>query len=89
MIIADEPTNPNCTGDGAELVDLLGALPGEFGTAVLHLTDDMDLASRVCDRLVVLRGGRVVEKGPTDRVVARPRHPYTESLVAQAGARAA
>lgn len=89
MVVADEPTDPNCSRDGAELVELLGELPGELGVAVLHLTSDLNLARRGCDRLVVLRGGRVVEQGPTEQVLAHPEHPYTEALVAQCDVRAA
>lgn len=89
MVIADEPTDPNCTRDGTELAELLGELAGEFGIAVLHLTSDLDLARRACGRLVVLRGGRVIEHGPTDRVLAHPRQPYIEALVADVGVGAA
>jgi len=65
----------------AEIADLLEELRARRGVAVLHITHDLALAQRSCDRLVVLRAGRVVEQGPTDAVLARPEHPYTRALI--------
>ncbi len=64
----------------AEISDLLEELRARRGVAILHITHDLALAQR-CDRLVVLRGGRVVEQGFTDNVLAQPAHPYTRALI--------
>ncbi len=81
LILADEPTQMLDASLRSELTDLLQELRRNRGLAVLHITHDLALAQRCCDRLVVLRGGRVVEHGPTDEVLSRPGHPYTRALV--------
>ncbi|MQA14641.1 MAG: ATP-binding cassette domain-containing protein [Pseudonocardiaceae bacterium] len=81
LVLADEPTQMLDASLRAELVDLMEELRSGRGVAVLHITHDLALAQRSCDRLVVLRGGRVVEQGPTHAVLARPAHPYTRALI--------
>jgi peptide/nickel transport system ATP-binding protein len=81
LLLADEPV-----GLRDELIELYRQLRLRYGVAVLHLTHDLDLARRCCDRLVVLRGGRVVEHGPTEQIVAHPAHPYTAAWVSGAAA---
>jgi peptide/nickel transport system ATP-binding protein len=89
LVLADEPTTMLGDGRCRELVDLLDELRVGHGIAVLYLTHDLELARRGCDQLVVLRGGRVVEQGPTERLLAHPEHPYTAELVGLAGNAAA
>lgn len=89
LVMADEPTTMLDVGACRELVDLLDEMRARHGIAVLYLTHDLELARRGCDRLVVLRGGRVVEQGPTERVMAHPAHPYTAALVSGAESTAA
>jgi peptide/nickel transport system ATP-binding protein len=84
LVLADEPTWMLTGPARRELIDLLSELRARRGTAVLYLTEDLELARRGCDRLVVLRGGRVVEHGPTEQVLNRPEHPYTAELIAAA-----
>ena len=84
LVLADEPTQMLDASLRGELVDLLGQLCARRRMAVLHITHDLALAQRGCHRLVVLRDGVVVEHGPTERVLGRPRHPYTAALVAAA-----
>lgn len=81
LILADEPTQMLDASMRAGIVDLLGELCSTRGVAVVHITHDLALAQRSCDRLVVLSAGRVVEEGPTERVLATPAHPYTVALV--------
>jgi peptide/nickel transport system ATP-binding protein len=81
LILADEPTQMLDGSLRAELADLIEELRGAHGVAVLHITHDLALAQRSCDRLVVLRGGRVVEEGACDAVLTRPAHPYTRALL--------
>ncbi|MGH3979502.1 MAG: ATP-binding cassette domain-containing protein, partial [Pseudonocardiaceae bacterium] len=80
LLLADEPTQMLDASLRAAISDLLAQLRARRGVAVLHITHDLALAQR-CDRLVVLRGGRVVEQGPTRDVLARPAHPYTRALI--------
>lgn len=84
LILADEPTQMLDASLRAELTDLIEELRASHGVAVLHITHDLALAQRSCDRLVVLHGGRVVEHGPTGAVLTRPEHPYTRALISAA-----
>ncbi|MDQ4104151.1 MAG: ATP-binding cassette domain-containing protein, partial [Actinomycetota bacterium] len=81
VILADEPTQMLDGSLRAELADLLGELRSMHGVAVLHITHDLALAQRSCDRLVVLQAGQVVEQGATGVLLSRPEHPYTAALI--------
>ncbi len=81
LILADEPTQMLDASLRAGMADLLDELRARRGVAVLHITHDLALAQRSCDRLVVLHAGRIVEQGPTDAVLSRPDHPYTVALL--------
>ncbi len=64
-----------------ELLGSLERLRDRFGVSYLCITHDLILARAFCDRLVVLREGRVVEAGPTQSVMTSPRDPYTRALI--------
>jgi peptide/nickel transport system ATP-binding protein len=81
LILADEPTQMLDASLRAGMADLLDELRVARGVAVLHITHDLALAQRSCDRLVVLHAGRIVEQGLTDAVLSRPAHPYTVALL--------
>ncbi|MPZ66087.1 MAG: ATP-binding cassette domain-containing protein [Pseudonocardiaceae bacterium] len=81
LLLADEPTQMLDASLRAELADLMEELRASRGIAVLHITHDLALAQRCCDRLVVLHRGRVVEHGPTGAVLSHPEHPYTRALI--------
>ncbi|MET8684684.1 ABC transporter ATP-binding protein [Streptomyces sp. NPDC004732] len=84
VLIADEPTTALDARVQRQVLDLLGELQHEFGTAVLLVTHDVDMVAAVTDRMLVMRGGRTVETGPTRRVLSAPSHPYTRALVGAA-----
>lgn len=84
LILADEPTEMLDAPLRHDLIDLLDRQCVRRGIAVLHVTHDLELAKRGCERLVVLRGGTLVEQGPTERVLSSPEHPYTAALVSAA-----
>lgn len=84
LILADEPTQMLDASLRRGLVDLIDELATGRGIAVLHVTHDLALAQHSCARLAVMCRGRVVEAGPTDRLLAAPRHDYTAALVAAA-----
>jgi peptide/nickel transport system ATP-binding protein len=84
LILADEPTQMLDASLRRGLVDLIDELATDRGIAVLHVTHDLALAQHSCARLAVMCRGRVVEAGPTDRLLAAPRHDYTAALVAAA-----
>ena len=81
LIIADEPTTALDVTIQAQIVELLRGLTADTGTAMLFITHDLGLVSRFARTVAVMYAGRIVESGPTREVFARPRHPYTQSLL--------
>lgn len=82
LLIADEATSALDTIVQAGIVRLLNRLVTEDGLSLLFITHDLPLATALADRLLVLRGGRIVESGTPREIVETPRHPYVASLVA-------
>ena len=82
VLIADEPTTALDVTVQAQIFDLLRELGREHGTAIVLITHDMGAVAEMAERLIVMYAGRVVEEGPVDTVIERPRHPYTEGLIA-------
>ncbi len=80
LIVADEPTTALDATIQARIVQLIAELQRHEGTAVLFITHDLRLASRICDQIIVLYAGRAVERGPTATLLAQPAHPYTRCL---------
>jgi oligopeptide/dipeptide ABC transporter ATP-binding protein len=80
LIIADEPTTAVDVTVQRQILDLLGKVK-ESGTAVVLITHDLGVARALCEDLLVMYAGRVVERGPTAEVIGSPRHPYTRGLV--------
>ena len=81
LVIADEPTSALDVSVQAVVLDLLRALQAELGFACLFVSHDLAVVDSIAARTVVLSGGRVVESGPTEQVLARPREDYTRRLV--------
>jgi putative phosphonate transport system ATP-binding protein len=82
VVFMDEPTGGLDVSVQARLLDLLRRLVGELGLAVVLVTHDLAVARLLSQRMMVMRGGRVIEEGLTDRVLDDPREPYTQLLVA-------
>ncbi|MEU8762674.1 ABC transporter ATP-binding protein [Streptomyces sp. NPDC048659] len=82
LLLADEPTTALDVTTQAEVVALLGRLRERFGTGLLFVTHDLDLAAAISDRVYVMYAGRIAESGPAAELFARPRHPYTAALLA-------
>jgi peptide/nickel transport system ATP-binding protein len=81
LLIADEPTTALDVRVQEQVLELLIDLAGERGMAVLLITHDLGIVAGFADHVVVLRHGRVVERGPTDDIFYRPAHPYTRGLL--------
>lgn len=81
LLIADEPTTALDVTIQAQILRLLVQLRLELGISIIMITHDMGVVAELCDDLVVMYGGRVVEKGPVRDVFASPRHPYTAALL--------
>ncbi|MFF7442856.1 ABC transporter ATP-binding protein [Streptomyces sp. NPDC008122] len=82
LLLADEPTTALDVTTQAEVIALLGKLRERFGTGLLFVTHDLDLAAAISDRVYVMYAGRIAESGPADEIFERPRHPYTAALLA-------
>jgi peptide/nickel transport system ATP-binding protein len=82
VLVADEPTSALDVTVQAEILDLLRRLREEVGMSVLFISHDLAVMAELCDRIAVMERGRMVEEGPTGRVLGRPRHDYTRRLVA-------
>jgi peptide/nickel transport system ATP-binding protein len=81
LLIADEPTSALDVSVQAQILDLLRAVQAEHGMAMVFVSHNLAVVQQMATRIVVLQAGRVAETGPTDRVFADPRHPYTQALV--------
>jgi len=81
LLIADEPTTALDVTVQAEILDLVARVVAERRMALLFVTHDIGVIVRVATRLIVMRGGEIVEEGPADEVIRHPRHPYTRTLV--------
>ncbi|MEV7287631.1 ABC transporter ATP-binding protein [Streptomyces sp. NPDC093252] len=81
LLIADEPTTALDVTVQAQILDLIRDLQTEFGSAVIIITHDLGVVAELADDLLVMYGGRCVERGPAEKVFYEPRHPYTWGLL--------
>jgi peptide/nickel transport system ATP-binding protein len=82
LIVADEPVSALDVSVQAQVLNLMQDLQERFGLAFLVISHDLAVVDLICDDLLVLDGGHVVERGPTDVVLASPRHATTRKLIA-------
>jgi oligopeptide/dipeptide ABC transporter ATP-binding protein len=82
LVIADEPTTALDVTTQLSILKLLDAQRRQRSLSMLFVTHDLAVAQMLCQYVVVMYAGEVVEKGPTEEVIRRPRHPYTRALVA-------
>jgi peptide/nickel transport system ATP-binding protein len=82
LLIADEPTTALDVTIQAQILDLLAGLRRSHGMAVLLITHDLGVVAEVCDRVVVMYAGQIVETGSVEDIFTRPAHPYTRGLLA-------
>ncbi|MFF9074713.1 ATP-binding cassette domain-containing protein [Streptomyces sp. NPDC014735] len=84
LLIADEPTTALDVTVQSDMLDLLDTLVRDRGMAVLFVSHDLAVVSKVADRVLVLKDGRAVEEGDVHEIVRAPREEYTRALVASA-----
>ena len=81
LLIADEPTTALDVTIQAQILDLLAELRRKFGLAMLFISHDLAVVSKVADRVAVMYAGSLVEIGPRDEIFRAPAHPYTRGLL--------
>jgi peptide/nickel transport system permease protein len=82
LLVADEPTTALDVTVQAEVLELLRELQAEYGMALLIVTHNFGVVADICDRVIVMRGGDIVESGPVDDLFAAPTKEYTRALIA-------
>jgi len=82
LLIADEPTTALDVTVQAQILKLLKELQGRLGMAMLFITHDLRIVSKVADHVCVMTQGKIVEHGPVERVFTQATHPYTQQLLA-------
>lgn len=81
VLVADEPTTALDVTVQAQILALLKELQRDFGTAIVMITHDLGVVAGLCEQVMVMYGGRVMEQGSADEIFYRPTHPYTIGLL--------
>ncbi len=81
LLIADEPTTALDVTIQAQIMDLMKRLREKINAAIILITHDLGIVSDICDEVIVMYAGRIVERGSTDDIFYRPAHPYTQGLL--------
>ena len=81
VLIADEPTTALDVTIQAQILEIMRKLNREKGTAIMLITHDLGVVAEMCDRVVVMYAGKVVEEGDVRSILKSPKHPYTQGLI--------
>lgn len=81
VLIADEPSTALDVTIQAQILDLMKQLQKDHGTAIIMITHDLGVVANICHRVLVMYGGKIVERAEVDSLFANPRHPYTLGLL--------
>ncbi len=81
FIIADEPTTALDVTTQAQILELIKAIRKQQQTSFLLITHDLGVVAHLCDRVLVIYGGQIVETAPVDQLFSNPQHPYTQALL--------
>ncbi|NRA43654.1 MAG: ABC transporter ATP-binding protein [Oligoflexales bacterium] len=81
LLIADEPTTALDVTIQAQILSLMVSLQKELGMAILMITHDMGVVAELCDYVIVMYAGQIIEKAPVKDIFLDPKHPYTQGLL--------
>jgi oligopeptide/dipeptide ABC transporter ATP-binding protein len=81
FVVADEPTSMLDVSIRISIMELMTNLAKDLGVSYLYITHDLAVARYMCDRIAVMYLGKIVEIGPTEEILANPKHPYTKALL--------
>lgn len=81
LLIADEPTTALDVTIQAQILHQMKELQRQLGTSIILITHDLSVVAGMCDRVVVMKEGEIVEEGTTEEIFASPKHPYTRNLL--------
>ncbi|WCK55970.1 ABC transporter ATP-binding protein [Aneurinibacillus sp. Ricciae_BoGa-3] len=81
LLIADEPTTALDVTIQAQILELMKELQNQTGTSIILITHDLGVVADMCDRVVVMYAGQVIETGTVDEIFYKPQHPYTKGLL--------
>lgn len=81
LLIADEPTTNLDVTIQAQILELMKALQSEFGTSIILITHDLGVISELCEKVIIMYAGKIVEYSDAETIFESPKHPYTEALL--------
>jgi oligopeptide/dipeptide ABC transporter ATP-binding protein len=81
VLLADEPTTALDVTVQAQVLEVLREIKEKENTAIVLISHNLGVVNQLCDRVMVMYAGRIVEEGTRDRLLRRPRHPYTQGLL--------
>ncbi|PAV27660.1 ABC transporter ATP-binding protein [Virgibacillus profundi] len=81
LLIADEPTTALDVTIQAQILRLMKKMQKQFGTSIILITHDLGVVAGMCDRVVVMKEGEIVESNTTENIFSAPQHPYTQKLL--------
>ncbi|WP_250292163.1 ABC transporter ATP-binding protein, partial [Frankia sp. CiP1_Cm_nod1] len=82
VLVGDEPVSALDVSVRAQILDLLAALAASYRLSLVVVSHDIGVVARLCDQVIVMHRGEVVERGATEAVLSAPAHPYSRSLMA-------
>lgn len=81
LLIADEPTTALDVTIQAQILRLMKQMQKQFGTSIILITHDLGVVAGMCDRVIVMKEGEIVERNTTEKIFSSPQHPYTQKLL--------
>ena len=81
FMVADEPTSALDVTLEAQILDLIRGLREEFGTGILYISHDLGVMAQLCDQIIIMYAGNIVESGDVYEIFDKPKHPYTQALL--------